>query len=349
MRVYNSVFEKYNRSIKKKIIYTFLLFVVVILISILSVSMGEMDISILRVFKNSLNENENYIFYNIRLLRVLSALFVGGALGVSGALLQTILKNPMASPYTLGISQGAAFGASMVIIFGSAGYMTSYGEGVILKGYSIIFGALAGCAISMFIIFIVGYVKRFSRTALILSGIAVGFLFQSATMFIQYFADEIKATATLFWTFGDVSKGNYVMVLLLFFITSFLILYFSFKGWHLNAMGFGRDFAKTLGVKVEFITAACILFVSFAVSVSVSFVGIIGFVGLIAPHLSRFLSCGDNRFHIINSFLSGSFILILSDIISRRVFYPSVVPVGIITSFFGVFVLIWLIVRKEND
>lgn len=347
--VYDSFFKEYHKTEIKKILYSLILFFSVFLISFFSLNTGDIKINIYDIFKGNLNENANYIFYNIRLLRVLSAFFAGGALGVSGAILQIILRNPMASPYTLGISQGAAFGASAVIIFGGAGVMTSYGEGVILKGYSVVFGAFAGSLISLLIVFLIGYFKRFSRTTLILSGIAVGSLFQSATMFIQYFADEIKASATLFWTFGDVSKGTYFMVWLLLFLTSLVVVYFSFKGWHLNAMSFGRDFAKTLGVKVSLITSMAVSLVSVTVSVTVSFLGIIGFVGLIAPHISRFISLNDNRFNIINSFLVGSLILILSDILSRRIFYPSVIPVGIITSFFGVIVLIYLIIGKSHD
>ncbi len=341
-------FQGYLNKRNIKFFYLFLFIFLVLLLSYISLKTGEFNISVFDILSKKTTDSEIYIFYNIRLLRVFAAIIAGGGLGLSGALLQIILRNPMASPYTIGIVQGASFGASFAIIFFSAGSMMAYGEGVLWSSNVVILGAFLGSIIAMSIIFFISSLKSFSKYTIILSGISVGAVFHALTMFIQYFADDIKVAATIFWTFGDISKFKWSAVWFSLPFILFSIFYFTIKGWKLNMFGFGSEFLKTSGIDYKKLTIIALLSVLLIVSIITSYIGIIGFVGLLAPHISRFFAKGDSRFLIPYSFLWGAIILIISDIISRVAFYPAIIPVGIITSFFGIVVLVYLIMRDYD-
>jgi iron complex transport system permease protein len=350
LEIYN-FFEIHNKRLKIKRIYLFLSFVLLIILAVFSLNLGEFSISIFKVLSGKESPENSYIFYNIRLLRVFTDIVCGAGLSIGGAVLQNILRNPMASPFTLGISQAATFGASFAIIYLSAGITTSVGEGVIVSSFlKIGFFAFAFSLISMFFLISLSYIKKFSKHTIILTGISLGAFFQALTMILQYFADEIKVAQTLFWTFGDVSKGNYFVMSLVFVLICFSIYFFVSKSFHFNAILFGDEFSRVSGVDLKKLSVISIIIVSLIVSLITSCVGIIGFIGLIAPHITRFIVKNDNKYFIPLSAINGSIVLLLSDIISRTIIYPSVLPVGIITSFFGVIVLIYLIIRKgKND
>lgn len=344
----SNIFKNYKYITKIKIHYLVILFGILIILFLISISKGEFNINIYKILSRKLDEKEFYILYNIRLLRAFANVFIGGGLGFCGALLQILLKNPMASPYTLGISQGAAFGASVVIIFAGGGFLSSTGEGVVLAGYNVVIGAFLGSISATTIMFFISLIKSFSIYTIILAGISTGALFSSLTMFVQYISDDIKAAATLFWTFGDISKAKWSMIYLLSFFLIPSLIYFTIKGWCLNLFGFGRDFLRNAGISYKRIMILGFLSVSLIVAIITSFVGIIGFIGLLSPHISRFFSKGDSRFFILYSFVIGGIILLISDLISRFIFYPSVIPVGIITSFFGVCVLLYIIFKNYD-
>ncbi|MCX7910743.1 MAG: iron ABC transporter permease [Endomicrobia bacterium] len=345
------IYNNFSNYFRKRNLRLFLLLGIAmldVLLFIYYLSFGDFKINFFEIFKNSFNEFEKHVFYEIRLKNALANLVVGGGLGFCGALMQILLKNPMASPYTLGISQGAAFGASFAIIFLDFGKISSYGEGVFLENYAIVFFAFLGSLLFNFLIFIVSFLKRFSKYSLILAGISIGAFFQSLTMFIQYFADELKLAATIFWSFGDISKSNWFMIYFSLIMLVFGLSYFIINGWKMNMFSFSIDFLKNSGINYNFFLIKGFLFVSLYIAVISSFVGIIAFVGLIAPHLARFFSGFDTRFFFPASFFCGWGILTISDIISKTLFYPAVLPVGILTSFFGVLILIYLLF-KEHD
>ncbi len=316
---------------------------------LLSCSTGDFKISLWSAFSGGLSGSEKYVFFNIRLLRALTALSAGAGLAVCGAVMQNVLKNPMASPFTLGISQGAAFGASFAIIFLNAGITSSYGDGVVISSFplTVVF-AFLGAILSGAFVFWVAYLKSGEPHTVILSGIACGAFFQAMTMFIQYFASDVKAAATLFWTFGDISKSTYVSLSI---ISSFLIavsFFFIFSALKLNALLWGKEIAGNMGVNVRRFTLISVLAVSALSAVITAFLGVIGFVGLIAPHLAKFAVGHDNRYFLPLSALAGGIVLTLSDIISRVLLAPSVIPVGIITSFWGIAVLIYLLLKRQH-
>ncbi|MEW5951626.1 MAG: iron ABC transporter permease [Elusimicrobia bacterium] len=342
-------YREHENKKKLKLIFLFSSFIFLFFLFGLSSFMGEIAISPLKVFGGSLTENEKYVFFNIRVVRIISAIFAGASLSLCGAVAQNILKNPMASPFTLGISQGAAFGASFAIIFLGGGTMSSYGEAVSISSYPVtVVFAFIGALSAGFFVFLMAYFKDAAPNTIVLTGVALGSLFQAITMFMQYFTSETKAAATLFWTFGDISKGDYrfVYIILFFFIPIFLFFFFSAA--KLNAILWGKDIAKTLGVKVKQFNLISILLISVLTAATTAFLGVIGFIGLISPHLAKIIVGSDNKYFLPMSAILGSIVLLLSDMVSRFILAPAVIPVGIITSFWGIPLLIFLILKGQK-
>lgn len=288
------------------------------------------------------------IVRELRLSRTLGAILIGGALGLSGALLQNILRNPLASPFTLGISQGAVFGASFaIIVLGYGLTHTSGPQGFTIFNYSVVaFFAFIGAMTVSLLILLLSLNPQITPKAMILAGVALGSLFQSATMFLQYHGSDIQVSATVYWTFGDLGKLGLREVKLL---TPFLLLGIGLVcllGWKYNALLFGDEVAKTLGVSPRILRIITLIVVSFLTSIPTSFVGIIGFIGLLSPHIGRLVVGLDQRFLLPISALIGANILLLSDIIARTILAPKVLPVGIITSLMGAPLFFLLIIRK---
>jgi len=290
------------------------------------------------------------VIWNIRLPRILTALLVGGILGVSGAVMQCVLRNPLASPFTLGISSGAAFGAAVAIVLFGTGQLQRAGlAGVIINNpYIVSVSAFFFSLMAVFLILALVRLKSVTPTAMILAGVAMSSFFQASTMLIQLFAEDVKVAAVVFWTFGDVGRANWTEIAVLAFVFLAIFSFFLSMRWKLNAMLGGDETAKSLGVDPKRLRLKCMVLASMLTSVSVSFAGIIGFVGLIAPHMVRLIIGADYRYLIPYSALVGALILILSDTFGRTIISPAIIPVGIITSFVGVPVLLYLLIKGER-
>lgn len=340
---------EYSRVNGRKALWLGLASALLLISFLVSVKSGDFNIPLLAALRGTLPDSQRYIFYDIRVLRALMAMAAGAGLAVAGVIAQAVLKNPMASPFTLGISQGAAFGASFVIIFLGAGTATSYGEGVLLSSpYLTVAGAFCGSLLAMGFITFVAFFRNARSETVILSGIAAGAFFQAMTMLLQYFTSDIKAAAALFWTFGDVSKGDYYVLSAIAAVTLGSLAWFTARSWDFNALLWGPEAARTLGVDVKKLKIISVALVAALAAVITSFLGVIGFVGLIAPHIAAIFAGHDNRFLIPMSAVVGALALNCSDIISRLLLPPAVIPVGIITSFWGIIVFVYLILKKEQ-
>lgn len=284
------------------------------------------------------------IMEQIRLPRALAAFFAGAALALSGALMQAVLKNPLASPFTLGISQASAFGASFAIIV-----LHSYSASFIFGGNFITtLCAFISSLICTFTILYLGKSSNMKAETLILAGVAIGALFGAMTMFLQYFATDIDVATTLFWTFGDIGKATFTSAMII--AGMFLpILFFFYKiFWQFDAMMLGNESAKSFGVSIEKLRVIAMILASLLSAVTVSFLGIIGFIGLIAPHIVRLLFGSGHKFLLPLSSLIGGGLLLFADIISRVILSPVIVPVGILTSFLGAPLFLYLLTRKKS-
>lgn len=339
-----SVAGDYKRELWKRFSFNLFLLLFLIIAFFSALSLGSYEMSLREVLEGLLRGDA--VLWSVRIPRILTALIVGASLAIGGAVLQCILKNPLASPFTLGITHGAAFGASIAIVFLGAGLMHRVGEGVtITNPYVIPFFAFAGAMVTATIILLLAKLRNLSPVAIILAGVAMSSLFQAGVMLIQYFATDIQVAAIVFWTFGDVGRAGWKEIQILFLIFVFSFLYFFHRRWDYNTLLLGDDTAKSLGIEVQRIRLEGMIISSLLTATCVSFTGIIGFVGLVAPHMVRLIIGGDYRFLIPSSTLLGALILLASDTVGRSVISPVIIPVGIVTSMLGAPMFIYLLLK----
>jgi len=292
------------------------------------------------------DSEEAYIVWEIRLPRTIGAILTGASLGVAGAVMQNVLRNPLASPFTFGVSHGAAFaiivlGAGRTFSVGPIGFS-------IIHGAPVVFSAFCGALLTVLIILGLSLLRGLSPQAIILAGVALSSLFTSATMFLQYFSDEVRVASTVFWTFGDVGKAGWQenKIMALTFCTSFALLWLN--RWNYNAMLWGDEMAKNLGTNPKFLRMFSLLVCALLTAVPTAFLGIIGFIGLISPHIIRLLIGNDYTLLIPYSAMAGAGLLLASDLLARTILSPIILPVGVITSFVGAPVFLGLLLRRNR-
>ncbi|MBW9222957.1 iron ABC transporter permease [Methanothermococcus sp. SCGC AD-155-K20] len=333
---------EYKKYILKKVLLGVVLILLLFLLSLLALCIGEYNLTVNEVINTLLGEGRGHqqlVVWNMRLPRILSAIIAGASLSVAGAVMQCILRNPLASPFTMGISHGAMFGACLaILIFG-------LGIGGVAGPYMITIFAFLGALGCVMAVLTLAKIRNLTPEAMILLGVALSSLFTAGTMFIQYFSDELELAAMVYWTFGDLGRvsWNEIYILLIALILS--SIYFILRRWDYNALEAGDEVAKSLGVDIERIRLVSMLLSSLLTAVNVAFLGIIGFIGLISPHIIRMIVGGDYRFLIPLSFLFGSVLLLSADILSRTLISPIVLPVGILTSFLGAPMFLYLLLK----
>jgi iron complex transport system permease protein len=287
------------------------------------------------------------LVWNIRMPQALAALVAGAGLSVAGCAMQSILRNPLGSPFTLGVSQAAAFGAAFSVMILGSGVMQSTGAGAvtIANPYVTTIAAFVCSMLAAGVIILVSRVRGATPEVMVLTGVALGALFTAGTMFLQYFADDVQLAAMVFWTFGDTARAGWRELAFLACVTGAASLYFVTKAWDYNAIDVGDETAKGLGVRVDRVRVVGMLVASLVTAVIVSFLGVIGFVGLVTPHMVRRIIGGDHRFLLPASVVAGGLLLVVSDTAARMMLAPHVLPVSVLTAFMGAPVFIWLIVR----
>ena len=349
----DSVLLQYQEYLNKKVVFGIIASILLFFLAIYSIAVGSFDLPIGDVFLVLLGRDlgmANTIIWNIRLPQVLSAIASGAGLAVSGAIMQIILKNPLGSPFTLGISQAAGFGAAFSIVVLGVGSVHSGtdGEIVVNNPYLTTISAFGWTVVSTLVILMLVKFKNAAAETMILTGVALGSLFQAGTTAIQYFADDVEIASIVFWTFGDVGRATWRDLLIITVILLPSVFYFIKNSWNYNAISSGDETAKSLGVEVEKLRTKGMLLSSMLTAIIVSFVGIIGFVGLVAPHIVRKLIGTEERYLIPFSCLVGAILLLASDTVARTIISPVVLPVGILTSFLGAPLFIYLVLRGKN-
>ncbi len=321
------------------LVYVGILFVVTIAVALFSLTIGSVEISVPQIFSILSGSGENSMFekiiLEIRFPRILMAVAVGGGLSVAGAVFQAILMNPLAEPYILGISSGGSFGAVLSFVLGLSFFGTQ------------IF-AFAGALIVVFIVFLLG--RRFGEIepgVLLLSGVMVGAFFGAGILIMTTMLDTSLRTA-IFWLIGSLSFAeteNLYFVLPVTLIATVILVLNSYK---YNVLALGSDGAKQLGINTNRVKNIAYILASLLVGSVVSISGIIGFVGLIIPHVSRMLFGQDYRIIIPSSFFLGASFLILADTLARNIMSPAELPVGAVTAIIGAPVFIYLLKKRFN-
>lgn len=289
-------------------------------------------------FVNPINETYSAVIFDVRLPRILTCAAVGAALAVSGSLFQGILLNPLADPYTLGVSAGAAFGASIAILLNlSAAFV------------SVPAFAFAGACATLFAVIFLSYSSKtpnrsLSSNNLILSGIIIGAILSAGISFLKFIANE-QVSVIIFWLMGSFASKTWpdFFVVMLFLVTGFFISLFFSRD--LNLISLGAKPANSLGVDLKKVTFILLITGSMMAAVCVSVSGIIGFVGLLIPHMVRFVTGPDNRKVIPVSMLAGAALLLFADTLTRAVL-PHEIPIGVLTALTGGPVFCWIF--KKN-
>ncbi|RNE91511.1 iron ABC transporter permease [Marichromatium sp. AB31] len=289
-----------------------------------------------------------HVIWSIRLPRLLAALLAGMSLALAGAVMQSVLRNPLASPMTLGVSQGAAFGATCAIVLLGAGELNRLGPETVVveQPYLVVGAALVGGLCTAAAILLIALLRQLRPEALVLAGIALGAFSSAGTMLVQYFASDTQAAATLFWTFGDLGKAGWREVGWLALVLAPLLVLLTRTGWQLNAMAWGEDSARALGVAVARLRLTVLAAGAVLAAVSTAFLGVIGFVGLIAPHLVRLIIGVDHRYLLPYAALAGAIVLLGADTLGRLIIAPVVLPVGAVTAMLGAPLLLALLLRR---
>jgi iron complex transport system permease protein len=343
----------YNKYTTRKRAVILLLFILIIIASIFEINVGSTILNVFQVlqaFIGNGTEVSDIVIWQIRLPRIMAAIVAGAGLSVAGCVMQNNLRNPLASPSTLGISNAAAFGANLAIIIFGAGSIQSTGtDAVIINNpYLVTVSAFMWAMVGTVIILLLARFREFSPEAMVLAGVALSSLFSAGTILIQYFAQDVQIAAAVFWTFGDLGRASWNEVVILAFVVSLAVIYFILRRWDYNALDSGEETAKSLGVHVQNVRIGGMFVSSLITAVAVSFLGIIGFVGLVGPQIMRRIIGGDHRYLIPASALTGSLLLLVSDILARTVVSPVVLPLGAITSFFGAPLFLYLLARGHQ-
>ncbi len=345
----------YKGVLRQKAIFFLVLLTLLGVLAVYATAAGTYDLSPLKVLRALLGHEEGaagIVIWNIRMPRIVAAIVAGWGLAISGVAMQCLLKNPLGSPFTLGISHGAAFGAALAIVVVGAGatqssvLRTTASSLVFIESlFSVTFFAFLGAISATLVILALSRMKRLSPASIILAGVALSSLFVSGTILIQYFATEVEIATIVFWTFGDVSRSSWQEIGLMTAASVVVTFYFVMNRWNLNALSSGEEVAKGIGVEVERVRLWGMLMAALVAALVTAFHGVIAFLGLLAPHIARRMVGADHRLLIPYSCIVGALLLLLADTAGRILIGSGTLPVGVLTSFMGAPLFLYLLVR----
>ena len=308
-------------------------------------SQGAVSIPLLGLVNGSATELEQIVFAEIRAPRVFLAGFVGASLALSGAVLQGLFRNPLADPGLIGVSSGAAVGAISMIVLGAALSIPDWAEAYIMP-----LAAMSGAMVVTFLLYsFANYFGRFSVVTILLVGIALNAMAGVVIGLFQYVSDDAQLRTLVFWLMGSFSRAQWASVLpaIGVMVGASLVLLRQVK--NLDRLQLGESEAYYLGVDVPRAKRHMILCSAAAVGAGVSLTGIIGFVGLVVPHLARLFLGSSHRLTLAGSVLIGASLMILADLLARTVMVPEELPVSLVTNAIGAPFFLWLIARAARS
>lgn len=344
-----------TRQRKRNILILLALGLLLLLAVLLSLRAGSYSTPLLELLRGLFgraSEEKINAVVALRLRRIVTAVFSGVGLGITGCILQAVLQNPLASSSTLGISQGASFGAAFAIIGlgvgtggGAAGAASSGSASGLL---TVTVCAFAGSMLVSLVILGLSRFRRISPETMVLVGVALSSMFTGATTLLQYFANDVELATFTFWTFGDLGSASWPEIGMIAFVSLASLGFFLWRRWDYNALYAGEQTAVSLGVNVKVTRVVNLLVCSFVAAVIVSHVGLISFIGLVAPHITRRL-VGENYCYLIpGSAILGGALLLAGDLVARVVVSPVILPIGAITSFLGAPLFLYLLFRGRK-
>ncbi|MHA8114794.1 FecCD family ABC transporter permease [Kosakonia cowanii] len=339
--------DNYRAIIRRRVGLLALLVGLIIASMLLDFTLGPSGLSLdvlgqTLLHPQSVDAGTRVIVWDIRMPYALMAIVVGLTLGLAGAEMQTILNNPLASPFTLGVSSAAAFGAALAIVLGIG--IPGIPAQWFISANAFIFALLAALLLDG--------ITRWTQVAtsgVVLFGIALVFTFNALVSMLQFIANEDTLQGLVFWTMGSIARASWEKLGILLLALAVIMPLSMLRSWKLTSLRLGEDRAISFGINVRRLRLTTLLRISILSALSVAFVGPIGFIGLVAPHIARMLFGEDHRFYLPGSALIGALVLSLASIVSKNLIDGVIIPVGIVTSLVGVPFFITIIVRHRGS
>ncbi|RFA29002.1 iron ABC transporter permease [Alkalilimnicola ehrlichii] len=288
---------------------------------------------------SSLSAGQAVILYDVRLPYALMAVLVGASLGLAGAEMQTVLNNPLASPFTLGISAAATLGASLAILLD----LSLFGLG---QMYAVPMMAFGFAVLATLLILALAHSQGAGVETVILFGIALLFTFEALVWLVHFLADTDTLQQIVFWSMGSLSRATWENIAIVAVVFTFCMVLSARSVWAMTALRSGEDQALSFGLSVAKLRLVVLLRVSLLAATAVAFVGVIGFVGLVGPHIARLALGEDHRFYLLGSALAGAIMLSLASIASKVIIPGVIIPIGIVTALVGVPLFMLLILGR---
>lgn len=327
--------RQYSRFLRKRLLWLFGLATVLAASFLINVATGPASLPLATVLTglftpDSLPDALRVILWDVRLPYAVMALAVGACLGLAGAEMQTVLNNPLASPATLGVTYAATLGASLVIVFD---FTLPFG---IAQHFALPVFAFIGAVMSILLIQFLAKFYGPSLEGIILFGIAIVFALQALVSLIQFAADSDSLQQIVFWTMGSLARATWDKIAIITAVFAVCFVFSIRQVWSLTILRNGEDFARSAGVPVERLRFTTLLRVSVVAAVAVAFTGVIGFVGLVGPHIARLICGEDHRFYLPASALAGALMLSAASLASKTIIPGVLIPDGIVTALVGV-------------
>lgn len=340
--------ERFRKRTKKRLTLLALSVSVLIISLLVDISWGPSDLSIfdaaMAIFNPSgASAQVNVIVWDIRLPIAIMAILVGAMLGVAGAEMQTILNNPLADPFTLGISSAAAFGAALAIVF-RLNLVPGAGEILVTTN------AFVLALFSSSLLYAFTKIRGVTSETMVLVGIAMMFTFNALLALMQYGASETQLAQIVFWMMGSLARATWTKIAISLVVLALTVPYFMKRNWALTALRMGDDKAASLGVNVKRLRVEMLIGISLLAATAVSFVGTVAFVGLVGPHIARMIVGEDQRYFLPLSAVASALIMSVTSIVSKTITPGVIYPIGIITSLIGIpfFISLILAVRRRS-
>lgn len=334
---------------RQRLLFLLVLLVLLLILVPLSVSMGVIKASFLDVIKLMFNDRsvppEIEAVLMLRLKRALAAVAVGAILGAGGASMQAVLRNPMASPFTLGISHAAALGVAVSLLLGVSG-TTSYRVITVHSPYLLPLFAFIFSLLQVAVILALSYRAGLTERAIILAAIAISFFYQALLSLFQYlFLNELQVAMVVFWTFGDLGRIDWTGLKITVGAAVLLSIYYMARSFDLDLISLSDDVAHSSGVNPKRLRLEATIMTALGASVATSFAGVLAFLCLVAPHVARLVVGGAHRYLLPASMLTGSLLVLVADTLGRVILSPVVLPVGIVLSLVGAPLLVYLLLK----
>jgi len=343
----NSVMGRYQNIVRRRLFLMLVLVLAIVASLLIDFVMGPSGLSLGTLWQTlfdaaSADAGTRVIVWDIRLPYALMAIAVGMSLGLAGAEMQTILNNPLASPFTLGVSSAAAFGAALAIVLGIG--IPGVPDQWFISANAFIFALLAALMLDG--------ITRWTRVAssgVVLFGIALVFTFNALVSLMQFIATEDTLQGLVFWTMGSLARASWVKLGVMMLAFLVLLPWSMMSAWKLTALRLGEDRAISFGIDVRRLRLGTLLRISILSALAVAFVGPIGFIGLVAPHIARLMFGEDHRFYLPASALIGALVLSMASVASKNLVPGVIIPVGIVTSLVGVPFFLSIILRHRGN